>query len=74
MNKDGLKIEPGMILVFTPACILSHQATETAQRVLEDEARKALGIDNTVPLPVGIVIVRSGDKLDLLKAKERTTS
>lgn len=69
-NTEGLKIEPGMILVYTPSSRLSAKAEDGSYKLLKQEVCKALSIDSDAPLPVGIIITMPGDKLELLKARE----
>ncbi len=66
----GLKLEAGMMLVYTPDHKLSCDAATHAKEILDTEARKALAIDQYAPLPIGIVLLSPGDTLELLKAKD----
>ncbi len=59
-----------MMLVFTPCRMLSYEEAKTTWSLIEGEVRVALGIDKGQPLPVGILLLDPGDKLELLQVKE----
>ena len=61
----GMKIEPGMVVVYTPKNPMPGAALGTAYKALKAEIGKAM---RTTPdnLPVGIVLLSPGDKLTLL--------
>lgn len=64
-TKTVLKIEPKSILVYTPSCPISVKRSEEIYDGLQSELCIALNYTPNA-LPVGIVILHPGDKLELL--------
>lgn len=64
-EKEGLKLEPGMILVYTSATHLSTRAKGDMHKVLEAEACVAFD-RKPRNLHIGIVILDAGEKLEVL--------
>ena len=64
---EGLKIEPGMMLVYTSAEYLSRQAKEDVHKMLEAEVYQALcQVPRNLLIGIGIVILNPGSKLEIL--------
>jgi len=64
--KEGLKIEPGMIIQYIAEYPVTQRQGERLRRGIEKAARSALSISEADNLPVGIIIC-SGGKLEIVK-------
>ena len=66
----GMKIEPGMVVVYTPKRKLGMQEAQLSIHGIKRAIRTALVLGHNGLIPVGIIITEPGDKLELLKPKQ----
>lgn len=67
----GMKLEPGMMLVYSSNGTLSDEDKRILYEDLDIQARNALSMDDTGMLPVGTIIIDPGDKLELLRYEDK---
>ena len=61
---DSFVLRPGMIVVFTPARVLSMQESRCVRNNIK------VVVDSIHVPNVGVMLVKPGDKVEVLKPKE----
>ena len=67
----GMKLEPGMMLVYTPAKVRSESEAGHDYKIFREAVANALQVDVHSTLPVSIIMASPGDKLELLRCEDK---